>query len=250
MTVGRGRLAASVPTQRRANSTVLITRPEPGASDTAARVASLGFAPLLSPALHVQAITANLPPVSKIAATLVTSGNAVDALPPEWHVAPLLTVGDATAARARAAGFHDVHSASGDADALAALAVREVSPSAGPLLLASGRGQGQALAATLRRSGHRVIRRVVYAALPAQELGPAAVTALRAGQVRAVLFFSAETARQFIRLVRRAGLAAALGDVDAISIGQPAAVALEAVSWRDIRVAARPNQDEMLALLR
>ncbi|HUN39645.1 MAG TPA: uroporphyrinogen-III synthase [Acetobacteraceae bacterium] len=229
---------------------VLITRPEPGASDTATRVAALGFEPVLSPALQVQAITASLPPVSTVTAALVTSGNAVDALPREWHATPLLTVGDATAARAQAAGFPDVRSASGDADALAALAAREIPAGAGALLLASGRGQGQALAATLRRSGHRVIRRVVYAALPARELTPDAIAALRAGQVHAVLFFSAETARQFIRLARRAGLVPFLGSVDAISIGQPVAVALEAVSWRDIRVAARPNQNEMLALLR
>jgi uroporphyrinogen-III synthase len=230
--------------------TVLITRPEPGAGDTARRVAALGFSPVLSPVLHVQGLAAPLPAVEKVAAALVTSGNAVDALPPAWHATRLLTVGDATAARAHAAGFRDVHSASGDADALAALAVRELPPRGAPLLLASGRGQGQPLAAALRRSGHRVIRRVVYAAVPVPELAPAAVTALRDRQVRAVLFFSAETARHFVRLVRGAGLVPALGTVDAISIGQPAAVALGAVSWRDIRVAARPNQDEMLALLR
>jgi len=231
-------------------SIVLITRPEPGAGDTARRVASLGLQPVLSPVLLVQPVPARLPPVSKIAATLVTSGNALAALPPPWHATPLLTVGDATAARARAAGFRDVRSASGDADALAALIARKLPPHAGPLLLASGQGQGQPLAAALRRSGYRIIRRVVYAALPARELAPAAVTALRAGHVRAVLFFSAETARHFVRLARRAGLVPTLLAVDAISIGRPAAVALQAVSWRDIRVAARPNQDEMLALLR
>jgi hypothetical protein len=41
-----------------------------------------------------------------------------------------------------------------------------------------------------------------------------------------------------------------VASVAAISIGRPAAVALEALPWRDIRVAARPTQDEMLALLR
>ncbi|HUB48776.1 MAG TPA: uroporphyrinogen-III synthase [Acetobacteraceae bacterium] len=231
-------------------SAILITRPEPGASDTATRVAALGFEPVLSPVLHIQTMSTALPSEAKVAAALVTSGNAVDALPPAWRATCLLTVGDATAARARAAGFRDVRSAGGDADALAALVIRELPAGTGPLLLASGRGQGQALAATLRRSGYRVIRRVVYAALPAPELAPAAVAALRAGQVRAVLFFSAETARHFVRLVRGAGLVAMLGTVDAISIGRAAGVALEAASWRDIRVAARPNQDEMLALLR
>ena len=231
-------------------SGVLVTRPEPGASDTAARVAALGFAPVLAPVLHIRAIPAHLPAASAVAAILVTSGNAIDALPPAYHSARLLTVGDATSARARAAGFGQILSASGDSEALAALVAREVAPRAGPLLLASGRGQGQALAGALRQAGHRVIRRVVYAAMPAPDLAPAAVTALHAGQVRAALFFSAETARHFVHLARRAGLAEMLRRVEAISIGRPAAVALGALPWRDIRVAARPTQDEMLALLR
>jgi uroporphyrinogen-III synthase len=68
--------------------------------------------------------------------------------------------------------------------------------------------------------------------------------------LRAVLFFSAETARAFVTLVGAAGLASRVADVEALAIGRPACVALEALPWRAIRVAARPTQDEMLALLR
>ncbi len=81
-------------------------------------------------------------------------------------------------------------------------------------------------------------------------LAPEAASALRNGQVHTALFFSAESARQFVRLTGRARLAASLRSVEAVAIGQAAAVALEALPWRRIRVAARPNQDEMLALLR
>ncbi|HUB16173.1 MAG TPA: uroporphyrinogen-III synthase [Acetobacteraceae bacterium] len=234
---------------RPSNATVLITRPEPGASETAARVATLGLTPILSPVLSIQPTTANLPSPSAIAAVLATSGNAVDALSPDWHTTRLLTVGDATAARARAAGFRDVVSAAGNAEALAALVGRKLVPDAGSLLLASGLRQGQPLAIALRHSGYRVIRRVLYVARPVPDLAPAAIAALHAGNVRAALFFSADTAQRFVRLVRRAGLASGLAGVEAISISRSAAVALGALSWRDIRVAARPNQDEMLALL-
>jgi uroporphyrinogen-III synthase len=234
----------------KANPAVLITRPEPGAGETAARVAALGFAPILTPAIRIQATAARLPAAGSVAAVLVTSGNAVDALPPAYRASRLFAVGDATAERARAAGFIDIHSAAGDAEALAGLVGRRQCPEDGRLLLASGRGQGQALVAALRVAGYRVLRRVVYAALPACDLSPAAVAALRSGQVHAALFFSAETARQFVRLVQRAGVADSLAGVDAISIGRPAAVALGALRWRGVRVAGRPNQDEMLALLR
>jgi hypothetical protein len=38
--------------------------------------------------------------------------------------------------------------------------------------------------------------------------------------------------------------------VDALAIGGPAAVALQPLPWRRIRVAERPTQDAMLGLLR
>ncbi|MGA3400248.1 MAG: uroporphyrinogen-III synthase [Acetobacteraceae bacterium] len=229
---------------------VLITRPQPGAGETAARVASLGFAPILVPVIRIEPTLTHLPAAASLAAVLVTSGNAVDALPLAYRATRMVAVGDATAERARAAGFTQVLSAAGDAEALALYVTRHQSPKDGTLLLASGHLQGKALATALRQAGYRVARRVVYAALPARDLTPGAIVALRAGGVRAALFFSAETARQFVRLVQRAGLAETLTGVDAISIGRPAAVALEELPWRDVRVAARPTQDEMLALLR
>jgi uroporphyrinogen-III synthase len=233
-----------------ATSFVLITRPEPGASETAARVASLGFASITAPVIRIEPTPAHLPAAASLGAVLVTSGNAVDALPQAYRAARLFAVGDATAERARAAGFAQVFSAAGDAEDLARFVVRQQSPKDGTLLLASGHMQGKALAATLRKAGYRVARRVVYAVRSTRDLAPVAVTALQAGHVRAALFFSGETARHFVRLVQRAGLAETLNGVEAISIGQPAAVALDALPWRGVRVAARPTQDEMLALLR
>lgn len=229
---------------------VLITRPEPAASDTAARVEALGFTPIVAPAMRIERTVVRLPAAASLAAVLVTSSNAVDALPEAYHATRMLAVGDATAERARAAGFSQVFSAAGDADALASLVTRHQSPRDGALLLASGHAQGHALAAALRQSGYRVARRVVYAAQPVRDLAPGAAAALRAGSACAALFFSAETARQFVRLVQRAGLSETVAGVEAISIGRPAAVALQALPWRGVRVAARPTQDEMLALLR
>jgi len=229
---------------------VLITRPEPGASETAARLAELGFLPVIAPVLAIYSLPVDLPPVHHLQAILATSGNAIAALPASHRRLPLLAVGEATASRARAAGFSQVSSADGDASALAAMAAHDCDQHAVPLLLVSGRGQGMALAADLRARGFRVIRRVVYAATPAPKLPSAAQTALAAGTLSAALFFSAETARHCVKLLRRARLHEAVRTMDALAIGEPAAVALQALPWRRIRVAAQPNQDAMLALLR
>jgi uroporphyrinogen-III synthase len=75
-------------------------------------------------------------------------------------------------------------------------------------------------------------------------------SALATGQIAAALFFSTETAHHFVQLLQRARLHEAVRAVDALAIGQPAAVALQPLPWRRIRVAARPTQDAMLGLLR
>ncbi len=199
---------------------VLITRPEPGASETAARVAALGFQPVVAPLLEVRALRPRLPPPGRLQAVLATSGNAVAALPAGPRGRRRGGGGGGAAWRARA------------------------------VLRVSGRGQGGALAAELRARGFRVVRRVVYEAVAVPALPEAARARLAANGLHAALFFSAETARHAVRLLRRAGLQEAVRGVEALAIGRPAAVALQALPWRRIRVAARPNQDAMLALLR
>jgi len=228
---------------------ILITRPEPGASQTAARLRQMGLCALIAPALEIRALPARLPPPDRVQAVLVSSANALAALPDDWHGRKLFAVGGATAAHARAAGFRDVRDADADAEALAALVVRTLRPADGALLLASGRGQGQLLASRLRAAKFSVHRRVVYAAGPAPALADAARAALTGGRVTQALFFSAATACAFVSLVRRAGLVKSLGRIEAITIGQPARMALEKVPWRAIRVAVHPTQDAMLACL-
>lgn len=211
---------------------------------------ALGLVPVVAPLLEIATLPVGLPDSADIRAVLVPSGNAVRALPARWHGIPTIAVGDATARLAREAGFIDVRSADGDASALADLVGRLLPTPGPPLLLASGARQGGRLAADLHRRGFRVIHREVYTATPASELPAPAIEALRGDTLRAALFFSAETARAFVTLVGAAGLSPRLADVEALAIGRPAGVALEPLPWRAIRVAARPTQDEMLALLR
>lgn len=235
--------------QETRHDAVLITRPEPGASETAARIASMGRFPIVAPVMEIRSMPFRAPP-GRIAAVLLASGSAIDSLPATLHGLPVLTVGSATARRAEQAGFTNVASADGDAVALAAMVRGRFRPRDGTLLLASGRGQSLTLAARLREAGFRVARRVVYAAVPVARLPDAARAALLDRQTGTVLFFSAETARQFMRLVRAAGLADTLRGREAITIGGMAGMALKEAHWARVRVARKPTQDEMLALLR
>ncbi len=229
---------------------VLITRPEPGASETAARVRALGWQPIVAPVLTVRILLTRVPAPIRLQGILVTSGNAIPALPATHHDLPVFAVGETTAARARTAGFSHVASADGDANALAALVTQDCDPAGTPLLLVTGRGQGNALAADLQGRGFRIIHRPVYEVLAVPALPNAAHAALVAGDITAALFFSTESARQCVRLLQAAHLHEAVGTVAALAIGQAAAVALDVLPWRRISVASRPTQDAMLALLR
>jgi uroporphyrinogen-III synthase len=210
----------------------------------------MGMVPIVAPLLTIRPVPVRLPPTTGIAAILLASGNAVDPLPAAIRGLPVLAVGAATMRRALSAGFTEVTSADGDAVSLAALARTRFKPEDGVLLLAAGRGQSLALAAALRASGYRVARRVVYAAEPVAILPVVARAALLGDGALAVLFFSAETARCFMRLTREAGLADTLGRHHAITIGAQSSVALEGERWARVSVAGKPTQDEMLALLR
>jgi uroporphyrinogen-III synthase len=226
---------------------VLITRPEPGATQTATRLTALGFFPVIAPVLSIVPKEVRTP--DRVAATLLTSRNALTACPPSLHDRPVFAVGTATAGLAADAGFNRVFNADGNAAALADLVANTLSPTDRCLFLPAGQGQGIDLAAALRQRGFHVIRRVAYRALGVPVLPEAAVTSLRQGQLSAILFFSGETARHFVRLLQAAALSDAVRDVEAVSISERAAMALRPLPWRRINVAAKPNQDAMLVLL-
>lgn len=99
-----------------------MTRAEPGAARTAARLAELGFQPIVRPLLRIETLSP-VAPSDRPDALVFTSVNGVAAWAPldGDRAVPVLAVGQTTAQAARAAGFASVRSADGDLDALAAL---------------------------------------------------------------------------------------------------------------------------------
>jgi uroporphyrinogen-III synthase len=223
---------------------VLVTRTAAFVAATLEAIAARGRTGLAAPLLQVvtRPITV-LPPVQ---AVLVTSANALPALPQAARRLPVLAVGDATAGRAAACGFGHVLSAGGDAGALAALVFARLRPSDGPLLLACGQGQGQELVAVLRARGYGVFRRIAYASQPVPVFPEAADTALQGGRVAAILFLSAAAAEAFTRLLPPGR---ELGAVDALAISPAVAARLRPLPFRRLLVSGAPTLDQVLALL-
>lgn len=100
---------------------IWITRAQPGADLTAARVAALGHEPVVAPLLEVKALDPQPVDLAGVAALAFTSANGVRAFAGLSPVRDLrvFAVGAATARAAREAGFRQVLSADGDVAALA-----------------------------------------------------------------------------------------------------------------------------------
>ena len=195
-------------------------------------------------------LSRDLPLSGQVAATVLTSRNAVPACPSACFDRPVFTVGSATAACAWARGFQRVIDADADALVLPALIARTIGPNRQTLFLPTARRQGFELARALRQQGFRVMRRVAYDSIAVDTLPRDTAAHLRQEDIMAALFFSTESARTFVRLVQAAGLAGSVADVTAVSISERSAMPLRTLPWRRISVAAKPNQDAMLVLLK
>ena len=228
---------------------VLVTRPEPGASATARQLRRLGFTPEVAPLLTIASLGAALPPPEALQGIVVASQHAVPLLPQSHRGVPLFAVGQATAANARQNGFAEVRSADGDAGALAALVARSIVPGNRPLLLAAGLGQGHHLRRLLIESGFTVERREVYAAHPVDALPQTARSMICGCRRGRVLLFSRETALCLSRLIQETELLAGLSTLDLAAISRPVAEAVGDLPWRSIRVAMKPTENAVLALL-
>lgn len=210
-----------------------ITRTRPAARDTADRVMALGHEPVIAPLLAVRVLTPETP-VPAHAALAFTSRNAVAVwagLSPH-RALPVFCVGDATAEAARAVGFTDVHSASGDARALAAWIRREAP---GPVLM-PGPARPAADLAALVGPDVPVLPRAVYETVEADIAAPTPVDG--------ILFHSARAATAFARH----HAASAPGRL-ALALSDAVARPLLALGFAEVRIAARPDEDALLDAL-
>ena len=218
---------------------VWVTRAEPGAARTADRLTALGFTPIVAPLLTLTPLPGALdaaPAPAAVAALALTSPNGVKAfapLIPRFRDHPVFAVGDATAEAARAAGFANVRSASGDIHALARLIAAEAPP--GPLLAPGAREPAGDLPALL--PDRPVQRLPVYAAFETHAPAPEPFDAVMLHSPRAARALAANLLRT-----------AASGHI-AICISEAATGPLRPFDFAEIRTAATPDEPGMLSAL-
>jgi uroporphyrinogen-III synthase len=207
---------------------LIILRPEPGASATAAAATALGLAATKTPLFEIIALPWAAPDPALFDAIMITSANALRAggnAVARYRHLPLYAVGAATARAARDAGFGDVRSSAGDA---AALTARIVADGCLQVLHLAGRER-----TALPTVPFTVTTAIVYAS--------AAIIDPVVPQSGVAMVHSVRAAARFADLI------AVRSAIAIIAISAPVAAAA-GPGWAVIAVAATPDDAAMLAL--
>ncbi|MEM7442894.1 MAG: uroporphyrinogen-III synthase [Pseudomonadota bacterium] len=228
----------------------LVTRPRTDAERVAKALADIGHRVLICPLTSVRFTNPPLPDWTTSQAILATSRHGVVAWArlTERRDVPIFTVGSATADVARYAGFREVKSADGDADALVDLVLKEIKPDNGSLIRVRGAVARGSVAERLSKAGFQVHSTIVYDVETATHLPDEAKQALMRATVDGVLFFSPRSAALFARLVDDAALGGCLSDLMALCLSPAIAKCLDQDRWRAIRTASSKDLAALIAL--
>lgn len=213
---------------------VIIVRPEPGASATAARAEALGLDARTIPLFTIESVPWDIPDIAAHDALLLTSANAVRHAGPGLAALaglPCHAVGAATAAAARDAGLH---------------------------IMATGTARAQPLIDAMTSAGHRAILWLTGEERSEIASSEARITPLvcyRAAAIAEPVGWAKAIAGPAILLLHsaRAAQRAALLAGDArnhlivLAISKAVAAAAGA-GWADCIAAPHPDDAEMLAM--
>lgn len=231
---------------------VLVLRSQPSAANTAAALRARDHEPVIAPLMWIEILLHADLSKGPWAAFLVTSVHALSGIADQTHReevqrVPVFTVGERTAQQVRQHRFVSVTSADGNMKDLVDLVAARLTPPARLLYLA-GEDRSGDLAGELRAKGFAVDTVIVYRAVVADKLPQPALDALANG-VDAVLHYSRRSAEAYVNAARRSGvLAKALGPLHlclSAQVAEPLAIA----GATSIKVAARPNEAALLALI-
>jgi uroporphyrinogen-III synthase len=229
---------------------MLVTRPEPDAQSTVARLKALDIDAVAAPLMVRQPLETSLPPADGFTAMVLTSANAVRALVDRGAVQdylqlPVFAVGERTKREAEQAGFQRVSSAAGALrDLVNAMAIACLP---GPVFYPAGKHRSGDLAQALSPLGIMVVTARIYDMAAVDALPPNVLADLGSGDIDAVLHYSRRTAEIFVSLA---------ASFDKQRHNQPAMLCLSEMvaepllenRFNRISLADRPDEDAMMAL--
>lgn len=226
---------------------VIVTRAEPGLSETCARLTDMGYQALPSPALELIACPDEPLDLAGVTDLIFTSANGIRFFcqRSEERQQTAWCVGPSTARAAREAGFGDVRASSGNSVDLCNFILAHEAPPTGPILhVANAAAAGD----VLRRLGDQGLEArfsALYETKPTAQMHKTAQSLLENRQAAILLIHSAKGAAAF--RAQAAGLN--LSDLTIVAISKAAATPLMGCGARAVVIADAPNEDALIRAL-
>jgi uroporphyrinogen-III synthase len=230
---------------------MLVTRPEPDAQLTVARLRALDIDAVAAPLLKRTPLSAPLPPPERFAGLALTSANGLRALAERGAVdayrhLPVYAVGTRTAIEAEVLGFPKVFDAGGTLADLAELIIHAGIP--GPVFHPAGQHRSGDLARSVADHGVIVDTVPMYDMVAVDHLPENVVGELEAGAISAVLFYSSRTAKTFVSCLGEGLTRQMRADVEMLCLSETVAAPLVAARCTRISLADQPEDSAMMAL--
>jgi len=224
---------------------ILVTRAEPGATTTAAKLAAGGLDPIVEPLLLLQPIAvASVPEFDALAFTSPNGVRLFAQLSPRRDV-PVYCVGKRTSEVARNCGYQIALSANGDVAALARVIAQRLARDARLLHAGNAESRGD-LAAQLRDAGRKAEFLATYAAQPAATPGPFLARHLAGEAVFDAVLIHSPRAAMIL-----AGFLEAVPRHAIVSVAAISAAAADPLvpHARNLEIAIAPNEDALILAL-
>jgi len=184
---------------------IIITRPEPDAKMLRLQLEAKGIETCLSPVMRIEQTNTQITE-DRLGALAFTSANGVRAYlarNPQNLQLPVFAVGAETARFCREAGFSNVHEADGNVENLAETIAEAYSTGTveGCIAHIAGKDRAGDLQQLLFGHGVKILRFVLYHAVPSSQLQPDVIATLRGNREVGIVFYSPRTVTLFFALV-------------------------------------------------
>lgn len=228
---------------------VLVIRSAPGLRGSLDAAREAGFEPIASPTSDIERMDGAPPPPAG-AVLVFTSANGPAALPESAdRRARVFAVGPATADAAYAAGFADVETGPGDAQALTEMIAARLGPEDAPIVHLRGQDAAFDIAEALRREGYSAQDHILYRAVERPTLEETARAALEAQRLDAAAVYSRKGADAFLRQIEAAHLTRAAAELAFAALSSAVAEGLMPLAPRRIAVAREPRETSLMSAL-
>ena len=233
------------------NGPLLITRPEPGASQSAAFFANHNIATSVAPLFTIAPLPITLPPIQSFSALIFTSANGVRAFAEKNtapHLPPIYAIGPMTAQALETAGLALERQFNGDRAAMTDWLIHHVAQTDKPLLHLRGADQAGNLAENLSAAERPCTSLALYKAEAVSSL-PLRAQRFMAQKNGTILLMSARAARLFTNLLDQTGQNYPKQRFSIAVPSQAVAEYLNPADWRSIYRAEIPTMDGILTAL-